>query len=80
MRLRTAGLALSRGPAHFRFWHETDMPTPLRNVRSRGQSGKHLLASSFPVLTQNGREYDSGDAIQHPEWAFRTCSDVAIQV
>jgi hypothetical protein len=23
------------------------MPTPLRNVRSRGQSGKHLLALSF---------------------------------
>ena len=30
-----------------RSWHETDMPTPLRNVRSRGQSGKHLLALSF---------------------------------
>jgi hypothetical protein len=30
---------------HYR--HETDMPTPLRNVRSRGQSGKHLLALSF---------------------------------
>src|SRR5260221_7998261 len=22
---------------HVRLWHETDMPTPLRNVRSRGQ-------------------------------------------
>jgi hypothetical protein len=27
--------------------HETDMPTALRNVRSQGQSGKHLLALSF---------------------------------
>jgi hypothetical protein len=28
-------------------WHETDMPTLFRNVRSQGQSGKHLLALSF---------------------------------
>src|SRR5260370_7066683 len=28
-------------------WHETDMPTALRDVRSQGQSGKHLLALSF---------------------------------
>jgi hypothetical protein len=27
--------------------HETDMPTALRDVRSQGQSGKHLLALSF---------------------------------
>ena len=25
----------------------SDMPTALRNVRSQGQSGKHLLALSF---------------------------------
>ena len=28
-------------------WHETDMPTTLRDVRFRGQSGKHLLTLSF---------------------------------
>jgi hypothetical protein len=28
-------------------WHETDMPTLLRNVRSQGQSGKHLLTLRF---------------------------------
>jgi adenylate cyclase len=28
-------------------WHETDMLTALRNVRSLGQSGKHMLAMSF---------------------------------
>jgi hypothetical protein len=28
-------------------WHETDMPSALRNVRSQGQSGKHMLAWSF---------------------------------
>ncbi len=28
-------------------WHETDMATAFRNVRSQGQSGKHLLALSF---------------------------------
>src|SRR5260370_19475209 len=28
-------------------WHETDMPTALRDVRFQGQSGKHMLASSF---------------------------------
>ncbi len=27
--------------------HETDMPAALRDVRSQGQSGKHLLALSF---------------------------------
>jgi len=29
------------------FWHDTDMPTAMRDVRSRGQSGKHILAVSF---------------------------------
>jgi hypothetical protein len=28
-------------------WHQTDMPTALRNVRSQGQSGNHKLALSF---------------------------------
>jgi hypothetical protein len=28
-------------------WHQTDMPTVFRDVRFQGQSGKHLLASSF---------------------------------
>jgi hypothetical protein len=27
--------------------HETDMPITLRDVRFQGQSGKHMLASSF---------------------------------
>jgi len=31
----------------FRYWHETDMPTALRNVRYRRQSRKHLPALSF---------------------------------
>ena len=35
--------------------HETEMPTALRDVRSQGQSGKHVLALSFsgfdPVQT-----------------------------
>ncbi len=31
-------------------WHETDMKTALRDVRSQGQSGKHLLALSFSGL------------------------------
>jgi hypothetical protein len=30
-----------------RLWHETDMATALRNVRSQAQSGKHVLALSF---------------------------------
>ena len=40
---------LSRLADHFcnKNWHETDMKTALRNVRFRGQSGKHMLASSF---------------------------------
>jgi hypothetical protein len=28
-------------------WHETDMPTAMRDVRSRGQSGKNILAVSL---------------------------------
>jgi hypothetical protein len=32
---------------------ETDMPTLLRNVRSQGQSGKHLLALSFSAFDPN---------------------------
>jgi hypothetical protein len=28
-------------------WHFSDMPAALRDVRSQGQSGKHMLASSF---------------------------------
>src|SRR5258705_10095504 len=31
----------------FRLWHETDMPTLFRNVRSQGQSRKHVLELSF---------------------------------
>ena len=31
------------------FWHETDMPTAMRDVR-QGQSGKHILAVSFSVF------------------------------
>src|SRR5258706_7195352 len=39
--------ALCIGTADFRCLHETDMPTTLRDVRFQGQSGKHMLASSF---------------------------------
>jgi hypothetical protein len=42
----------------FRVWHETDMPTALRDVRSQGQSGKHLLAlssSQFDPIVWSGR-------------------------
>jgi hypothetical protein len=34
-------------PPYPDLWHETDMSSLLRNVRSRGQSGKHRLALSF---------------------------------
>src|SRR5258705_3245386 len=45
-------------------WHQPDMPTPLRNTRSRGQSGKHLLASSFSGLP----ETDIGKPFQKGRW------------
>src|SRR5216683_2007591 len=37
-----------RGPSRSDLvhWHETDMPTALRDVRSQEQSGKHLLTAS----------------------------------
>jgi hypothetical protein len=34
-------------------WHETDMPTAMRDVRSRGQSAKHIHAVSFSGLDPN---------------------------
>ena len=40
----------TRDAGYDRCWHETDMPTALRDVRSRGQSGKHILAVSFSVF------------------------------
>jgi hypothetical protein len=30
-----------------RLWHQPDMPTLFRNVRTQGQTGKHVLALSF---------------------------------
>jgi hypothetical protein len=38
----------------FCYWHETDMPTALRDVRSQGQSGKHMLAWSFSGFDPTG--------------------------
>ncbi len=32
------------------YWHKTDMPTALRNVRSRGQTGRHMLVWSFSAF------------------------------
>jgi hypothetical protein len=32
------------------FWHFSDITFVLRDVRSRGQSGKHLLALSFSAF------------------------------
>jgi hypothetical protein len=43
--LRREDFSCQPGAVHT--WHETDMPTLLRNVRSQGQSGKHLLTLSF---------------------------------
>jgi hypothetical protein len=36
--------------------HKTDMPTALRNVRSQGQSGKHMLALRFSAFGPIGHE------------------------
>lgn len=45
--------SIRNSACHFRSWHETDMPTALRDVRSQGQGGKHLLAlSPFRNLAQ----------------------------
>src|ERR1700738_2839040 len=32
------------------YWHKTDKPTPLLNVRYRVRSGKHLLAASISAF------------------------------
>jgi hypothetical protein len=64
---------LRRVATEVRVWHETEMPTALRDVRSQEQSGKHLLtvsSSQFdPMRTsaartaeQNGLENFRGDS------------------
>src|SRR6267378_2032811 len=42
-------------------WHETDMPTALRDVRSQGQTGKHILALSFSGFDPTRTSADSVD-------------------
>ena len=37
----------SKGGQRVRLWHETDMPTALRDVRSQEQSGKYLLGAGI---------------------------------
>jgi len=56
--IATMDADLARCSANVSSWHETDMPTTLRDVRFQGQSGKHLLALSFsgfdPQRTSDG--------------------------
>jgi hypothetical protein len=52
-----------------RFWHETDMPTALRDVRSQGQSGKHMLALSFSGFDPIG----DIDRFEIPQRGGRLC-------
>jgi hypothetical protein len=40
-------LLLEYRPRHGRYWHETDMPKYLGDVRCWVNSGKHLLSLSF---------------------------------
>jgi hypothetical protein len=49
MKGRTLGFVVERAQANRRDrnWHETDMLTALRDVRSQGRSGKHMLALRF---------------------------------
>jgi hypothetical protein len=35
----------------FRFWHETDMPTTLRDVRFQGKNGSRISGPSGPLMT-----------------------------
>ena len=67
-----AGTAMPLAAAPYRasglvLWHQTDMPTAMRDVRSRGQSGKHILAVS---LSGFGPDVWSGRALQvvSPSW------------
>jgi hypothetical protein len=49
----------------FVHWHETDMLTAVRDVRSQGQSGKHMLAlssSQFDPQPQDQRGQHQGQA------------------
>jgi hypothetical protein len=40
-------ISARRVATEVRVWHETDIPTLLRDVRSQGPSGKHILALRF---------------------------------
>jgi hypothetical protein len=51
----------SKGGQRVRLWHETDMPTALRDVRSQEQSGKYLLGAGIsPFGTFRTSQPDSG--------------------
>src|SRR5712664_1006722 len=39
--------------SNFVHWHETDMPTAMRDVRSQGRSGKHMLGLSSSQFDPN---------------------------
>jgi hypothetical protein len=53
--------------------HETDMPTALRNVRCQGQSGKHMLASSFSG-------FDPTETFRNAASAARVCRHLLFDV
>jgi hypothetical protein len=50
-------------------WHETDMPTAVRDVRSQGQSGKHMLglsSSQFDPFRTSKPLVLTGLFVRHP--------------
>ena len=70
--------ALALFLSYFRFRGFSDVPGRPDDVSSRGKIGSGLPAAKMTRLILSGRERDSGGAIQHPEWTFRACGDVAI--
>src|ERR1700674_2198730 len=53
------------------FWHESEMPTASRNVRVRGQSGKHVLVLSS---SQFDPEQTSNRTSNFPKCVSKGCS------
>src|SRR6266849_489971 len=65
------GHLVRKARGNVRSWHETDMPTALRNVRYQGQSGKHLLSlsfSGFDPISDIGWDFSRGVGRPRPEF------------
>jgi hypothetical protein len=54
-------MSLPKGRTDFRFWHLTDIPATVTNVRFRGESGHVAELLRCPLMTQSGHYLEPKD-------------------